>query len=163
MASVAERSMLSQNFVNGTEESEESIVGVAKKVVEKPLPYGEFKSAVRRTAELSTAPTHEEFMWEVSETWKAMRYSKFKSIGLNSFKKAQEENKLTMYHELQEDEYFRENPQLTEFKKKKYIDPDILAARCAGKTIITNKLIKDKTGFEFGCKYHMVLLIDFVP
>ena len=31
--SVAERSVLSQNFVNGTEESEESIIGVAKKQV----------------------------------------------------------------------------------------------------------------------------------
>ena len=31
--SVAERSVLSQNFVNGTEESEESIIGVLKKNV----------------------------------------------------------------------------------------------------------------------------------
>ena len=66
MISVAERSVLSQHFVNGTEESVESIVGVEKKVIEKPLSYGEFKAAVRRTAESSNAPTHEEFMWEVS-------------------------------------------------------------------------------------------------
>ena len=46
--SVAERSVLSQNFVNGTEESEESIIGVAKKQVQKPLAYAEFKEAVRR-------------------------------------------------------------------------------------------------------------------
>ena len=52
--------------MNGTEESVESIVGVEKKVVEKPLSYGEFKQAVRRKAEASNAPTHEEFMWEVS-------------------------------------------------------------------------------------------------
>ena len=44
--SVAERSVLSQNFVNGTEESEESIIGVLKKNVQKPLAYGEFKEAV---------------------------------------------------------------------------------------------------------------------
>ena len=110
VVSVADRSMMSQNFVHGTEESEESILGVAKKVIVKPLPYGEFKSAVRRTASSSTAPTHEQFMWEVSETWKSLLYSNFKSIGLNSFKKAQAENKLTLYHELQDDEYFRDNP-----------------------------------------------------
>ena len=46
--SVAERSVLSQNFVNGTEESEESIIGVTKKNIQKPLAYGEFKEAVRR-------------------------------------------------------------------------------------------------------------------
>ena len=53
LISVAERSVLSQHFVNGTEESEASIVGVAKKPVEKPLSYGEFKAAVRRHAEQS--------------------------------------------------------------------------------------------------------------
>lgn len=47
--SVAERSVLSQNFVNGTEESEESIIGVTKKNdKKKPLAYCEFKEAVRR-------------------------------------------------------------------------------------------------------------------
>ena len=68
VVSVAERSVLSQNFVNGTEETEESIIGVAKKTVQKPLAYGEFKDAVRRQADMSTAPTHDEFMWEVSES-----------------------------------------------------------------------------------------------
>ena len=48
LISVAERSVLSQNFVNGTEESEESIVGIEKKVNQKPLAYGEFKEAVKR-------------------------------------------------------------------------------------------------------------------
>lgn len=72
---------------------------------------------------------------------------------MNSFKKAQEDYPLTLYHEMQEDIYFRENPHLLEFKKKNYIDPEILAARMAGKTIYTNKLIKDKSGFEFGCKF----------
>ena len=91
---------MSQNFVHGTEESEESIIGVLKKNGHKPLAYGEFKEAVKRQADASTAPTHEEFMWEVSETWKSMRYANFKSIGLNSFKKAQEQNKLVLYHEL---------------------------------------------------------------
>ena len=81
-----------------------------------------------------------------------MRYANFKSIGLNSFKKAQEQNKLVLYHELQEDVYFRENPHLLEFKKPNYIDPDILAAMRAGKSVPINKLIKDKDGFEFGCK-----------
>mmetsp|Transcript_10327 Transcript_10327/g.13975 ORF Transcript_10327/g.13975 Transcript_10327/m.13975 type:complete len:128 (+) Transcript_10327:590-973(+) len=107
LISVAERSVLSQHFVNGTEESVESIVGVSKQVVEKPISYVEFKSAVRRKAENSNAPTHEEFMWEVSQPWKALRSSNFKSIGLNSFKKAWQDNGLTLYHELQEDEYFR--------------------------------------------------------
>ena len=64
--SVAERSVLSQNFVNGTEETEESIIGIEKKPTEKPLAYIEFKEAVKRQAEESTAPTHEEFMWEVT-------------------------------------------------------------------------------------------------
>jgi len=63
-----------------------------------------------------------------------------------------QENPLTLYHELQEDVYFRENPHLLEFKKPNYIDPDILAARRAGKGVFTNKLIKDKHGYEFGCK-----------
>ena len=116
------------------------------------MAYGEFKEAVKRCADESTAPTHEEFMWEVSETWKSMRYSNFKSIGLNSFKKAQEQNKLVLYHELQEDVYFRENPHLLEFKKPNYIDPDILAVLRAGKSVPINKLIKDSDGFEFGCK-----------
>ena len=107
MASVAERSVLSQNFVNGTETSTSSIVGVEKKVAPKPMAYNEFKRAVRRVADVSTAPNHEEFMNEVSQEWKAMRSAKFKSIGLNSFKKAQEDNPLVLYHELQEDEYFR--------------------------------------------------------
>lgn len=92
LISVAERSVLSQHFVNGTEESVESIVGVEKKVIEKPLSYGEFKAAVRRTAENSNAPSHEEFMWEVSQPWKALRATNFKSIGLTSFKKAVDEN-----------------------------------------------------------------------
>ena len=82
-----------------------------------------------------------------------MRFANFKSIGLNSFKKAQAENELTLYHELQDDVYFRENPHLLEFKKKNYIDPDILAVLKAGKTVTAIKLIKDKQGFEFGCKY----------
>lgn len=90
--SVAERSVLSQNFVHGTEDSEESIIGVAKKVKIKPLAYCEFKEAVKRQADTSTAPTHNEFMWEVSETWKSLRYANFKSIGLDSFKRAQEQN-----------------------------------------------------------------------
>ena len=81
-----------------------------------------------------------------------MVYSKFKSIGLNSFKKAEAQNKLVLYHELQEDEWFRQNPHLLEFKRQNYIDPDILAARRAGKTVYTNKLIKDANGFEFGRK-----------
>ena len=67
---------MSQNFVNGTEETEESIIGVAKEKVSKPLAYGEFKEAVRRQADMSTAPTHEEFMWEVSES----KYSKYKVL-----------------------------------------------------------------------------------
>ena len=141
LISVAERSVLSQHFVCGTEESEESIVGVAKKHVEKPISYVEFKNAVRRTADDSEALTHEEFMWEVSLPWRTFRYSNFKPIGMSSFDKAKIANKLTLYHELQEDEYFRENPQLLEFKKKNYIDPDILAARRAGKTIFTHPLI----------------------
>ena len=66
MISVAERSVLSMHFVNGTEESEESIVGVTQKPKEKPLSYGEFKAAVRRTSEISQAPTHKEFLYEVS-------------------------------------------------------------------------------------------------
>ena len=90
-----------------------------------------------------------------------MRCSNFKSIGLNSFKKAQAENELTLYHELQEDEYFRENPHLLEFKKKNYIDPDILAARRAGKELHTNELIQDSNYYTFGRKYtfkHLLLL-----
>ena len=75
LISVAERSVLSQRFFNVTEESVESIVGMPKKTIEKSLPYGEFKAAVRRQAEQSQAPTHEEFMWEISEPWKALRYS----------------------------------------------------------------------------------------
>ena len=81
-----------------------------------------------------------------------MVHSNFKSIGLNSFKKAEAQNKLVLYHELQEDEWFRQNPHLLEFKRQNYIDPDILAARRAGKTVYTNKLIKDANGFEFGRK-----------
>ena len=81
-----------------------------------------------------------------------MRDSNFRSIGLNSFKKAQAENELTLYHELQEDEYFRKNPHLLKFKKPNYIDPDILALLHAGKTLYTHKLIKDKAGYEFGRK-----------
>lgn len=108
---------------------------------------------MRRQSEISNAPSHEEFMWEVSQPWKALRYSNFKSIGLTSFKKAAAENELTLYHELQEDEYFRANPHLLEFKKKKYIDPDILAARRAGKSVFTHDLIQDKDYNTFGCKY----------
>ena len=67
VTSVADRSVLSQNFVNGTEESEESIIGIERKPTEKPLAYVEFKEAVKRKAEESTAPTHKDFMWEVSE------------------------------------------------------------------------------------------------
>jgi len=78
---VADRSVLSQHFVNGTEDSVESIVGVSKPVVEKPLAYLEFKKVVKRNAENSTAPNHEEFMWEVSMPWKSLRYAQFKSIG----------------------------------------------------------------------------------
>ena len=83
-----------------------------------------------------------------------MRNSNFKSIGLNSFKKAQAENELTLYHELQEDEYFRNNPHLLEFKKRNYIDPDLLAKLRAGKTLYTDKPIElsDKNGPQFGCK-----------
>ena len=155
LISVAERSVLSQHFVNGTEESVESIVGISKRHVEKPLSYGEFKSAVRRRAEYSQAPTHEEFMNEVSDPWKALRYGKFKSIGLSSFKKAQDENHLTLYHELQEDEYFRKNPDLINFKKKNYVDPDVLAARRAGKTVHTHDLIQDRDYNTFGRKYQL--------
>jgi len=37
-----------------------------------------------------------------------------------------------------------------EFKKKNYIDPDILAARRAGKELHTNELIQDKSYYTFG-------------
>ena len=64
--SVAERSVLSQNFVCGTETSE-SQIGVEKIPRCKPIAYNEFKDAVRRKADTSDAPNHEHFMWEVSE------------------------------------------------------------------------------------------------
>ena len=64
IVSVAGRSVLSQNFMNGTEDSVETVLGVTKEVVKKPLVYGEFKEAVKRIAGQSTAPTHEEFMQE---------------------------------------------------------------------------------------------------
>ena len=86
-----------------------------------------------------------------------MRYAMFESIGKNSFQKVLGENKLTLYHELQEDVFFRENPHLLQFKKKKYVDPDILRAKMAPKTIFTNSLIKDSNGFEFGCKQQGLL------
>lgn len=66
VVSVAERSVLSQNFIHGTEDSVSTVVGVTKEVSRKPLAYGEFKRAVKREADVSTAPTHGEFIWEVS-------------------------------------------------------------------------------------------------
>ena len=81
-----------------------------------------------------------------------MRNAKIKSIGLVSFKKAAEENKLTLYHELQEDEYFRQNPQLIEFKKKGYREGADALQR-GPKTVPINELIKDSNGFEFGRKF----------
>lgn len=66
VVSVAERSVLSQNFVCGTETSE-SEIGVDKIPRSKPIAYNEFKDAVRRKADFSDAPNHEHFMWEVSE------------------------------------------------------------------------------------------------
>jgi len=38
-ASVAERSMLSRNFVHGTEDSVDTVPGVTKEVIRKPLVY----------------------------------------------------------------------------------------------------------------------------
>ena len=64
--SVAERSVLSQNFIIGEEKSERSLIGASTdKDVSKA--YEEYKEAVNRLSRASTAATHSQFMDEISD------------------------------------------------------------------------------------------------
>ena len=45
---------------------------------------------------------------------------------------------------------FRKNPDLLDFKKKNYVDPDKLAAERAPKKIPLNKKVSDKNGYTYG-------------
>ena len=51
---------------------------------------------------------------------------------------------------------FRKNPDLLEFKKKNYVDPDLLAAERAPKKIPLNKKTSDKNGYTYGRKLQLL-------
>ena len=53
---------------------------------------------------------------------------------------------------LKEDILFRKNPDLLDFKKKNYVDPDKIAAERAPKKAPINPLLRGDNGFTFGCK-----------
>ena len=57
---------------------------------------------------------------------------------------------------LKEDVMFRKNPDLLEFKKKNYVDPDLLAAERAPKKIPLNKKTSDKNGYTYGRKLQSI-------
>ena len=54
---------------------------------------------------------------------------------------------------LREDIMFRKNPDMLEFKKKNYVDPDLLAAERAPKKVPLNVKTTDRHGFTYGCKF----------
>ena len=64
--SVAERSVLSQNFVIGEEKSERSLIG-ASTDEDVSKAYDEYKEAVNKLSRYSTASTHHQFMDEISD------------------------------------------------------------------------------------------------
>ena len=84
--------------------------------------------------------------------WKGFREARDTSLGINSFNKARFEKALELTHLLKEDVIFRKNPDLLEFKKKNYVDPDLLAAERAPKKIPLNKKTSDKNGYTYGRK-----------
>ena len=65
--SIAERSVLSQNFVIGEEKSEKSLMGAASEEEDVSKAYDEFKERVNKLSRVSTAATHRQFMDEISE------------------------------------------------------------------------------------------------
>ena len=84
--------------------------------------------------------------------WQSLREAKHTSLGVNSFNKARFESELILSHMLKEDILFRKNPDLLDFKKKNYVDPDKLAAERAPKKAPINVLMKGNNGFTFGRK-----------
>ena len=65
-ASVAERSVLSQNFVIGEEKSEKSLIGSSSSNDGDSKPYDKFRDEVNKLSRVSTAATHPEFINEIS-------------------------------------------------------------------------------------------------
>ena len=88
-----------------------------------------------------------------------MKEAKHNNIGITSFNRARFESELILSHMLREDIIFRKNPDLLEFKKKCYVDPDLLAAERAPKKVPINKKTTDKNGFTYGCTYFIYSFI----
>ena len=65
--SIAERSVLSQNFVIGEEKSEKSMLGAPSEEEDVSKAYEEFKEQVNKLSRVSTAATHRQFMDEISD------------------------------------------------------------------------------------------------
>ena len=84
--------------------------------------------------------------------WQSLKEAKHTSLGVNSFNKARFESELILSHMLKEDILFRKNPDLLDFKKKNYVDPDKIAAERAPKKAPINPLLRGDNGFTFGCK-----------
>ena len=66
IASVAERSVLSQNFIIGEEKSEKSLMG-SSSGEDVSKAYEEFREEVNKLSRVSTAATHKEFIDEISQ------------------------------------------------------------------------------------------------
>ena len=64
--SVAERSVLSQNFIIGEEKSERSLIGASTEE-DVSKAFDEYKEAVNKLSRVSTAATHRQFMDEISD------------------------------------------------------------------------------------------------
>ena len=67
-ASVAERSVLSQNFIIGDEKSEKSLIGSSSSNDGDSRPYEKFRDEVNKLSRVSTAATHPEFISEICQS-----------------------------------------------------------------------------------------------
>ena len=67
-ASLAERSVLSQNFIIGDEKSEKSLIGSSSSNEGDSRPYEKFRDEVNKLSRVSTAATHPEFISEICQS-----------------------------------------------------------------------------------------------
>ena len=121
---------------------------------------------MKRLAEESDAPNHDEFMQQLNNSWRALRQSrldaKFKKpvsdfSGKSSFKKATEDTSIVFEHEL-DDDYARNGGEKSARAKRAAAQQE----QEISKVVHTHDLIQDRHYNTFGCKCSGLLLLTIL-